>query len=252
MSEQAPTSSSIFLGLAGTRSRWLVAELVVIVAGILIALGIDEWRQNVEDSRVERLYLQQLVSDLQATENHIRDVVAELAPNDAAANRLVRMFEDNTVPNLSDVRSVLSQIRFMDNAVPVLATSDALISTGDLRLISNPEVQNAIAQYIARGRDYWLVPMYQREDRHRESVFQVYRFAEKYGIAPDYRLGVAGAVSDSPREPNLEDFFSDADAYSHATSLAEGRAIFGWFRESMAAEANELRILVEKELTNNQ
>jgi hypothetical protein len=47
----------------GRQSRWFVAELIVIVVGVLVALGIDEWRENLDNAALEKQYLSQLIND---------------------------------------------------------------------------------------------------------------------------------------------------------------------------------------------
>ena len=49
--------------LARTARRSL-AELIVIVVGVLIALGVDDWRQTGEERRIERQAYVQLLEDL--------------------------------------------------------------------------------------------------------------------------------------------------------------------------------------------
>lgn len=251
MIERTATSSSPLLSRIGGRSRWVLAELLVIVIGILIALAIDAWRQGIATSKVEQQYLQQLVTDLKATEEGMHEVSAELSEYDEVARDFAAMFESDHIADLGDVRDALSVIRFMDNPVPVLATSDALVSTGDLRLISNSEIEAAVAQYLARGRDYWLVPLYQREERHRESVFRLNLLAGRYGISPGYRPGMSRNPEDSTGFPDLKGFLSDSDAYAYASRLAEDREILRGYRDGMASEASELRRLVEKELLDD-
>lgn len=51
-----------------TKDRWMrwLGELVVIVAGVLIALGVDDYRQDVADRRLEANLLERLQGDLVA------------------------------------------------------------------------------------------------------------------------------------------------------------------------------------------
>jgi len=51
----------------------LAIEILVVIIGILIALGIDEWREDVEDAKVVREYIHQVIADLRATEQLVAD-----------------------------------------------------------------------------------------------------------------------------------------------------------------------------------
>ena len=44
--------------------RWLVAETIVVVLGILIALGVDDFRTDRADRRLEIEYVRRLQDDL--------------------------------------------------------------------------------------------------------------------------------------------------------------------------------------------
>ena len=57
--------------------RWaqVVVELVLLVAGILIALAVDGWIDDRRDARVEREYLELLVRDLDRDLEVLKEVV---------------------------------------------------------------------------------------------------------------------------------------------------------------------------------
>ncbi len=47
----------------------MAAELMVVVLGVLIAFAADGWREDLQQLREERLYLDRLSEDLDATLN---------------------------------------------------------------------------------------------------------------------------------------------------------------------------------------
>lgn len=49
---------------SNTSFRWLFAELVVVVLGILIAFRVEEWRTNLSDRQQERAILENTFADL--------------------------------------------------------------------------------------------------------------------------------------------------------------------------------------------
>ena len=62
---------------AGSSRPWkrLIAELAVIVTGVLIALGADSWWEQRHEHRRAVDYLQQLLNDFQQTERHIKNAI---------------------------------------------------------------------------------------------------------------------------------------------------------------------------------
>jgi hypothetical protein len=235
-----------FLGRLGGRSRWFLAELIVIVAGVLIALAIDQWRGNIDKVNLEQEYLEQLAADLQTTVGEMAAAADINAAAEAAAGQLLAAFENGEPVELETIRQLLSEINTLDDPVPVLGTLEALISTGDLRLMRSSKTRSEITRYLARGRDYWLFPIYQIEQRHRELCFRITTLAEMYGISPSHRGGRFRGQSGPASGPNVAAFLGDSEAYSHAARLVEIKASLARFRSAMSAEAAELLKTLER------
>jgi len=227
------------------RSKWLLAELVIIIVGVLIALAIDEWRGKIEDANLEREYLTQLIIDLRVTEEKMASDETRNAVSETAIVQFVAAFEDSELVELDLARQWLYEIRTYNNSVPVLGTVEALVSTGDLRLIRNPSTRSKITQYLSQSRDFWLVPLYQLEERHRILGFQIIALAEMHGISPRHRSGLLRDTSEQDAEADTAEFFAQPQAYSLVVELARIKNIMSDFRKSMSAEATELRESLE-------
>jgi hypothetical protein len=222
--------------------RRLFAELFVIVAGVLIALAIDEWRKEVENANIEHEYIQQLIVDLRATE----DLVTRSEPTNTtggdAASRLVAAFQAEENIESGQVIDLILALPVFDNPVPVLGTAEALVATGDLRLIRDSSARSAITQYLSYTRGYLLTPVYDIENRYRDYLDQISALAAANGITP---LGGAN----SPRkntEPNVGAFFANNQAYVVASKIVRLRRSFTWYRAELAITARELREQLEK------
>jgi len=241
----ANTANTSLPGRFIWRSRWFLAELIIIIAGVLIALAIDEWRSKIEDANLELEYLNQLIIDLRVTEAKMAAATASNAVADNAAKQLVAAFEDSGLAELVLVRQWLSEIRYVDNPVPVLGTAEALVSTGDLRLVRNPGTRSEITQYLSRSRDFWLVPLYQLEERHRHLGFQILALAEMHGILPRHRSGLFQDTSEQESKAYTVAFLAQSEAYSLVAELADIKDSMSSFRKSMSAEATRLRESLE-------
>jgi hypothetical protein len=74
----------------------VLVDLIVVIAGILIALEVDAWAQARDDRRLERVYLQRLKEDLQI-ERAGMDAAERYAQERIGAARLLgRLLEDPT------------------------------------------------------------------------------------------------------------------------------------------------------------
>jgi hypothetical protein len=227
-----------------------LAETVVIVLGVLIALGLDAWYGTIQESRVARVYLIQLVEDLRDTQNQMAAAAQRTRHAEETATRLLLSLGSDSALDADSLRAWLAAVQSVDNPVPVLGTAEALVSTGDLRLVEDVTVRAAITRWLSRSRDYWLVPLYQLEDRHRVTLSGLLRLADRAGVAPESR----GDSSNPPtqrraqRPPFREDlllFLSDPSVYSLVADLSELKGDMVSFRLSMSREAANLRSILE-------
>jgi hypothetical protein len=130
--------------------RWaqVSIELLLLVLGILIALAVDDWVQSRRDARMERDYLQLLVRDLERDDDILKEFIGfeELQTNDGIeAYRALR-----TTVEPADREAVarkLSRLTSRRTLRLVRATYTDLVSTGNLRLISNSVLRDRVVKY---------------------------------------------------------------------------------------------------------
>ncbi len=226
----------------------LFAEVIIIVAGVLIALGIDEWREDIANADLENIYLEQLIADLEETERKMARASQHQVTKvgQAAAESLLTAFENPELAELDRINQLLIEMAGFNNPVPVLGTFEALVATGDLQLIRNAEIRSAVTLYLSRTRDFYLVPLYQYEDGYHDHLFRLTRIALAYGLTPP------GRESKRRRniEPDIKGFLADTDAYAEIVFLAgTRRGAFANYRTRVAANAKELRQLLESSVS---
>ena len=76
-----------------SRVRWLAAEVIVVVLGVLIALAADGWREDVQRFEEERLYLDLLSEDVNATLRALQRAQATLETMKGATLTLIGVHE---------------------------------------------------------------------------------------------------------------------------------------------------------------
>lgn len=138
---------------AESRLQWLFGETLVVVLGVLIALSLDGYWTDRQERDLELQYLDRIIMDVHAdinyVDNTIRDLwIRKLQILDAIAP-IVR--GNKPVPENPEtfLRNVaLGGIGGASSTRWVTSTTfDDLISTGNLRLIRDPEMRRKIAQY---------------------------------------------------------------------------------------------------------
>jgi hypothetical protein len=234
--DKAPFSR-LASGLGG-QSRWFLTELLVIVAGILIALAIDEWRQNNEGRKAESEYLHQLIVDLRATEERMEAAIVDNAASENATTRLVAIFESGETVEADSISKSLGEMFHYNNPVPVLGTIAALVSTGDLILIRSASARSDITDYLSQTTDYYLKPLYQYEENYTEAYYRTLNFAAIHGISPANRSG----PYHSQIEADVMGFLANAEAYAELMKFQDLKLSgFVFYRKSVQDDSKKLR-----------
>ncbi len=156
--------------------RWL-AELVIIVAGVLIALWIGDVRQDRLDRATEVDYLQRLEADLQLDLDEVDRVVRHSENRVAAARRALAFMKETpeadaeTGPGaapepgsgagagatadelaLFDVIDDFDRAGYITFFSQAQSTWDDLLGTGNLKLIRNRDLRQAMSRYYRSTR----------------------------------------------------------------------------------------------------
>jgi hypothetical protein len=147
--------------------RWFLAEFLVVVAGVLVALALSSWAKGRQDIAREQSYLRQLHADLGRNETELATAVEFLDERAAASARVLhRFWAQAAVADQAFIDDLL-QPRSTRRFRPVLGAAEALISSGDLNLIRSDAVRAAILDYVESMRTHL-----EAINRHDESYYR--------------------------------------------------------------------------------
>jgi len=145
--------------LRRTKAAWpagrrLLVEGAAIIASILLALAIDAWWDNRSERIQERAALQALAVDFEAA---AAGLAAQLVLRDstvvAADWILGRTGPAADRQQADSLRLWLPQIMRLGGFDPPLGTLDALLGSGELRLVRNPALRAALAAFPSALND---------------------------------------------------------------------------------------------------
>jgi hypothetical protein len=140
--------------LRETRWTQVVIELLLLIAGILIALAIDGWMEDRQDERKERLYLQRLVRDFDQNLEILSEFVAFEERQAADAVLAYRPLCGGT--DVGDREAVVRALDHLTTRRTVRlarATYSDMLATGNLRLIRDAGLRDRIVKlYEANER----------------------------------------------------------------------------------------------------
>ena len=156
--------------LRGLNPLRAIAEISLIVVGILLAFSIDRWWSGVERRELERDYLTRLDQDFGATRAELSRAVAEQDRFLAAGRKALALLSSGKVSAINDsLPECLSTVFAVGPVATHMATYEELRSSGNLHLIRNDALRAALARYDAfvRGRfataeSVWLQEWFER------------------------------------------------------------------------------------------
>lgn len=151
--------------MAARTWRGTGVEVLVISLGVLLALGADEVRREIDRVSRERVLLQDLKAEFEANLAELKLVGAQHGAAAGSARRLIEVGSGAPAPKDSVrvwMRTALtSQYRFDART----GTLDAYLSNPEAGLLRNPQLRAALADWPRRVDELW-----QQEDRVREFV----------------------------------------------------------------------------------
>jgi len=138
------------------RWRWLVGEVFVVIIGILAALSIEQAWSDRLDRNLELKYLKTIRSAVQADIGFIDDYLQERLKIKMNAIEAVGPVVRGLAPVPENVELFLTNIGMgaIGGVSPTYVvkreTYDDLVSTGNLRLVSDSRIRKEITSYYAR------------------------------------------------------------------------------------------------------
>jgi len=136
--------------LVNRRPGLFVAELVLVVAGILIALAVDGWISDSRDRQTEAVYLELLARDIEGIRHQV-DLQIEFEKEriDIAATAYAALTTADPRTKRAEIGSLLAMLVTRRTLSLSSATYDQMVSSGHLQLIRNLELRNMIVRFFA-------------------------------------------------------------------------------------------------------
>ena len=181
--------------------NWFLAEFLVVVSGVLVALAFSAWWQGRLDRQHETGYLQQLDADLLATENDMEHAQVALNRRALAAHAVAHVFWGERPASDAELRRDLTLPWASARYRPVLGNIEALIATGDIHVIRDAALRTELVSY-----DEWA----------KARLEDVNRYDETY-----YRPGINSLLTRmDPTGANVDEYRKRQAGRAHAFDLS--------------------------------
>lgn len=140
--------------LAQRNTGALVADLVLIVVGILVAFQIDRWAEHRRDVALEQEYLARLSDDLALEIELMKDARRYAASRISAARFLERVVGDPAVAAeaTNAVAIALETVSWRSYPLIEAFVYNELVSTGNLGLVRSNELRHGLTNHYVTLR----------------------------------------------------------------------------------------------------
>ena len=180
-----------------TRAYFLYAigEIFLVVFGILIALQINNWNNERVDQKLERVYIQNLIDDL---ENQLVELNSqkglEIIVNEALERTMEKIADGFNSENIVEYNRDIQAITITRTLNLYDATFEDLKSTGNLNLIQNEELKQHILDYFQFTNRYVYVIRKNAEGYHH-FIFEDFNRRELANFNINGMSGIVGIDS---------------------------------------------------------
>ncbi len=128
----------------------LMTEFVVVVAGVLLALAVDQAVENRREGALEQVYLEALRSDLDSDLARLRDeLLPAIEEREGRTRAVIQVVEGGPLLDSTWLAVALDFAGHLAVFEPRRSTYDDLIATGNFRLIRNRGVRSEVVDYYA-------------------------------------------------------------------------------------------------------
>lgn len=132
-----------------------IAEFFVIVLGVLVALGVDEWRDAEADVQRESEYLRELVKDLERDIREYEDSQEFITDSIEAIDYVLAVISQSEAEKpYSSYAVALRRANWVNYPAWSTGTLSELVNSGAIRLIRNPELKRSMLDYYQRVEEW--------------------------------------------------------------------------------------------------
>lgn len=137
-------------------ARRMLGELLIIVVGVLTAFQVEGWRDEAELREREAVQLDALRRDFEVTRELIQGAISDQEDIVEAVRQLTLIANGDAAAPTDDSLSVLFlRAQMFHRLEPVTGAYEALVSSGDLRLLRSNDLRSELAQFSgALGEGY--------------------------------------------------------------------------------------------------
>lgn len=127
----------------------IVIELILIIVGVLAALGVENWRAANAEKRTGQEYLVSLRDAVQRDTTMIKAEIKKAFDKRSAATKMLQLVKESKAVSPTEFADIIDNIMIIINPSYTTAVYEELRYTGNLKLISNKDLKSSIITYYS-------------------------------------------------------------------------------------------------------
>jgi len=141
-------------GKTGKYLKYAIGEIILVVIGILIALGINNWNTNKINTSKQRDYLSNIKSDLEKQIPILNRLKERTDSTIFVGNKILTDYHSNQDFSLiTNLNQKMTQFFYTVKFPDISSTFNELNSTGQISLIKNKSLRTEIISYYQNSKD---------------------------------------------------------------------------------------------------
>lgn len=161
---------------------FVLIEFVLIIAGVLAAITVENWRQSRQDRNLEHEYLVSLRNALQADTAMFAVEIQKCFQKQKAAARLLQLINKREPIAQEDFEQLVQAVIMGIDPFYTTVVFEDLRSTGRLQLIRDEGLRNSIIEYYLAAQHLTEIHGRQREKLSYNSLFTEVLTFEEYTL----------------------------------------------------------------------
>ena len=125
----------------------ILIQLALIVVGVLSALGVDNYRESIQEHRSEKEYLISLRNAIQADTAILTIEIQKIYHKINATSELLSLAKSATVVEEKKFENIITDVIMLIRPRFITAVYEELKFTGNFKLIRNKELKSLIISY---------------------------------------------------------------------------------------------------------
>ena len=134
--------------IKGINIKYFISELLIVVVGILIALSLNNWREDNANKNKEQYYLNSLRTDFEQSLASLTEILNQNKESNLAAKKVLAAIHNGYSNSAVDtVKKVFRKLFGFNRFVPASGTYKEIISTGSLQILRDNELRIALSSW---------------------------------------------------------------------------------------------------------